>query len=230
MRTRLMLGSALVACFALSGCGAEETPSPSANSTKATPKATKKATPVAAPTGTWAFHFHGATGYVIVPVPRTDPRLAEIEGYRKRARSRPACYAIVKVDNTRGTTELFINSLQTGAHRADAEYDSADYWVALWAKNRGRGNKQPDGDDPQVKLRHPYNNMQFAPGKPRPGYKGYGLPEKGTIVFAVEDVGTKAGIRPCGNHQGEPSEVILVDDGDKGGPIWATKVPTSATQ
>ena len=126
MRTRLMLGSALAACVALSGCGAEETPSPSANTTKATPKATKKATPVAAPPGKWAFKYHGATGSVLIPVPRTDPRLAEIEGYRKRAKTEPFCYAIVKVDNTRGTRELFMARIASDAPGFDTEYDVCD--------------------------------------------------------------------------------------------------------
>ena len=222
-----MLGSALLACVALSGCGAEETPSASATTSKATPKATKKATPVAAPPGTWAWKYHGATGYVIVPVPRTDPRLAEIEGYRKRAKARPVCYAIVKVDNTRGTRELFVASLHTDAPLA--EYDSANYWVPLWEKNRGGGNKELDGNDPPVvKLRHPYDNIQFVPGMPRAGYKKneYVSAQKGTIVFAVEGVNTQAGPRRC-DEQREPSSVRVYLGPDEFPSVEATKVPTS---
>ena len=92
---------------------------------------------------------------------------AEIEGYRERAKARPVCYAIVKVDNARGTRELFIGSLLSDFPGGLAQYDSANYWVPLWEKNRGGGNKELDGNDPVVKLRHPYHNMQFAPGMPR---------------------------------------------------------------
>lgn len=224
MRTRMLLGPVLLACVALSGCGAVETPSPSADTTKAT----KKATLAAGPPGTWAFRYHGATGYVLIPVPRTDPRLAEIEGYRKRAKATPVCYAMVKVDNTRGTDELFVGGLLTSASDFTAEYDSANYWVPLWEKNRGGGNKQLDGNDPVVNLRHPYDNIQLAPGMPRPGYKDYGFPEKATIVFAVGDVSTSAGPGRC-DKQREPSDVTVSVDVDDIATAHATKVPTSAT-
>ena len=196
MRTRLMLASALLACVALSGCGAVESQSHSANTTKL------------------AFKYHGATGSVLIPVPRTDPRLAEIEGYRKRAKAKPVCYAIVKVDNTRGTRELFMASLLTDAPLA--EYDGANYWVTLWEKNRGGGNKELDGDEPVVTLLDPYDTIQYAPGM------------EGTTVFAVEYVNTQAGPRRC-DEQREPSSVRVYLGPDEFPSVEATKVPTSAT-
>ena len=87
---------------------------------------------------------------------------------------------------------------------------------------------QLDGNDPVVNLRHPYDNIQFAPGMPRPGYKDYGFPEKGTIVFAVGDVSTSAGPGRCGKQR-EPSHITVSVDVDDIAQADATKVPTSAT-
>jgi len=196
-----------MACVALSGCGAEETASPSADTTKATPKAITKAAPIAASPAVWAFEYHGATGHVLIPVPLTDPRLAEIDGYRKRARTEPYFYAIVEVDNTHGTEHLYMAGVDTDA--PGDEYTAIDEWLTLWEKNRGGGNKGLGPHDPVVKLHHPYDKLDYAPG------------QKGTVVFAAFAYGEK---RP-----GPISKVTVATDVDFGAGVQATKVPTSAT-
>ena len=239
MRIRLMLTSALLACFAVSACGAEGESTPSADSSdkahKPTAKATAKAAPVTGPRGTWAFKWHGATGNVLIPAPSTDPRLTEIEGYRKRAKAKPVCYAIVEVDNTHGTDEVFMGALDSDAPGVDAEYGTVGDWVALWEKNRGGGSETMDElmseDVRPVKLRHPYDNIQYAPGEPDSASdrNKYVTVERGTTVFVVDEVEGPGGFHPCGEQHQGPATYVTLRGLDDIPTIHATKVPTSAT-
>ena len=82
-----------------------------------------------------------------MPAPTSDPRLAEVERYRKRDNAKRVWYAILEVNNTRGTEDMYVEEVVTAQGGVTQKYEGvrgwAEDWVYHWEKNRV-GEPGPD--------------------------------------------------------------------------------------
>lgn len=166
---------------------------------------TARATPTVTP-GTYAFEYHGAKITVRVLAPSSDPRLAEVERYRKAAKAKPDHYFIVDVDNSSGSRYIGVYGVIVADPRGDAvwEADIVSDALGYWEANRGGPRPPVNPPDAMSKVaRHYYDQMLVQRG------------QKATVIF---DAWTKA-------SSGRPAKVIVATGPEFQTSIEATKVP-----
>ncbi|MDV8003054.1 hypothetical protein [Rhodococcus sp. IEGM 1408] len=149
------------------------------------------APPAAAGPGIYTFGYEGAAGSILVPTPATDPRLIEIESYRKLAGAAPATYFIADVNNMAGTETLnMYRAIVTTDTGAQFEASNIGHLVDEWREAFSVDNAE-DREKYNIGVNLNNDNMFYL----KPGAKG-------TAILAAE-----------GELDGSPSRVYVSPQG-----------------